>query len=163
MCGCSLMVEPQPSKLTVWVRFPSSAPFFWHVGEAVNTYAFHAYIHGFKSHTCHHFGLVVQWLSRLPVTQKIAGSSPVETAIIARQPSGKASDFDSDMLQFESRSGSHFIIYPTLVVRYIGTAGTKLPVMPLCRLNMNARIQWRFSSVGQSTCLTSRGSQVRVL
>ena len=26
-------------------------------------------------------GLVVQWLTRLPVTQKIAGSSPVETAI----------------------------------------------------------------------------------
>ena len=28
-------------------------------------------------------GLVVQWLTRLPVTQKIAGSSPVETAIMA--------------------------------------------------------------------------------
>ena len=27
ICGCSLMVEPQPSKLTTWVRFPSSAPF----------------------------------------------------------------------------------------------------------------------------------------
>ena len=26
LCGCSLMVEPQPSKLTTWVRFPSSAP-----------------------------------------------------------------------------------------------------------------------------------------
>ena len=25
-CGCSLMVELQPSKLTTWVRFPSSAP-----------------------------------------------------------------------------------------------------------------------------------------
>ena len=25
-CRCSLMVEPQPSKLTAWVRFPSSAP-----------------------------------------------------------------------------------------------------------------------------------------
>lgn len=28
------------------------------------------------------FGFVVQWLTRLPVTQKIAGSSPVGTAII---------------------------------------------------------------------------------
>ena len=27
LCGCSLMVEPQPSKLTTWVRFPSSAPY----------------------------------------------------------------------------------------------------------------------------------------
>ena len=25
-CGCSLVVELQPSKLIVWVRFPSSAP-----------------------------------------------------------------------------------------------------------------------------------------
>ena len=28
------------------------------------------------------YGLVVQWLPRLPVTQKIAGSIPVETAIL---------------------------------------------------------------------------------
>ena len=26
LCGCSLMVEPQPSKLTTGVRFSSSAP-----------------------------------------------------------------------------------------------------------------------------------------
>ena len=26
MCGCSSMVESQPSKLVVWVRFPSPAP-----------------------------------------------------------------------------------------------------------------------------------------
>ena len=25
--GCSSMVEPQPSKLIAWVRFPSPAPF----------------------------------------------------------------------------------------------------------------------------------------
>ena len=25
-CGCSSMVEPQPSKLVTWVRFPSPAP-----------------------------------------------------------------------------------------------------------------------------------------
>ncbi len=25
-CGCSSVVEPQPSKLVVWVRFPSPAP-----------------------------------------------------------------------------------------------------------------------------------------
>lgn len=25
-CGCSSMVEPQPSKLIMWVRFPSPAP-----------------------------------------------------------------------------------------------------------------------------------------
>ena len=32
ICGCSSMVEPQPSKLMVWVRFPSPAP---HVRAAV--------------------------------------------------------------------------------------------------------------------------------
>ena len=32
----------------------------WRVGEAVNTYAFHAYIHGFKSHTRHQ---LVPWCS----------------------------------------------------------------------------------------------------
>lgn len=36
------------------------------------------------------------------------------------------------------------MIYPTIVVRYIGTTRTKLLVMPLCRLNMNARIQCGF-------------------
>ncbi len=25
-CGCSSTVEPQPSKLMMWVRFPSPAP-----------------------------------------------------------------------------------------------------------------------------------------
>ncbi len=25
ICGCSSMVEPQPSKLIAWVRFPSPA------------------------------------------------------------------------------------------------------------------------------------------
>ena len=27
LCGCSSTVEPQPSKLVAWVRFPSPAPF----------------------------------------------------------------------------------------------------------------------------------------
>ena len=27
-CGCSLMAKPQPSKLMLWVRFPSPAPFY---------------------------------------------------------------------------------------------------------------------------------------
>ena len=35
MRGCSSMVEPQPSKLVVWVRFPSPAPTVWESsGEA---------------------------------------------------------------------------------------------------------------------------------
>ncbi len=31
-CGCSSTVEPQPSKLMVWVRFPSPAPFIRGLG-----------------------------------------------------------------------------------------------------------------------------------
>ena len=27
ICGCSLVVKPQPSKLMSWVRFPSPAPY----------------------------------------------------------------------------------------------------------------------------------------
>lgn len=33
--GCSSMVELQPSKLIVWVRFPSPAPFSAHIAQLV--------------------------------------------------------------------------------------------------------------------------------
>src|SRR4026208_1777597 len=33
--GCSSMVEPQPSKLMAWVRFPSPAPVKAHVAQLV--------------------------------------------------------------------------------------------------------------------------------
>ena len=38
LCGCSLMVEPQPSKLTTGVRFSSSAPY--EIQELVNDWFF---------------------------------------------------------------------------------------------------------------------------
>ncbi len=38
------------------VQIPSAPP-FWPVGEMVNSYAFHAYIHGFESRTGHHLKL----------------------------------------------------------------------------------------------------------
>ena len=40
ICGCSSMVELQPSKLTTWVRFPSPA-LIWPIGQAVKTPPFH--------------------------------------------------------------------------------------------------------------------------
>ena len=47
-----------------------------------NTHAFHACTHGFKSRTPYQFmARQRSWLSRLPVTQKITGSSPVRVAI----------------------------------------------------------------------------------
>ena len=33
-CGCSSMVEHQPSKLDTWVRFPSPALFFYRNSSA---------------------------------------------------------------------------------------------------------------------------------
>ena len=48
-CGCSSMVEHQPSKLDTWVRFPSPALMAqW-----------------------------LSWLERRPVTAEVTGSSPV--------------------------------------------------------------------------------------
>ena len=34
--GCSSTVEPQPSKLMMWVRFPSPAPFGRRLGNGLN-------------------------------------------------------------------------------------------------------------------------------
>src|SRR5690606_17349095 len=38
LCGCSSMVEPQPSKLMVWVRFPSPAPLLAARSESLRGY-----------------------------------------------------------------------------------------------------------------------------
>ena len=46
----------------------------------VNTSACHAEDRGSDPRRNRQFGFVVQWLTRLPVTQKIAGPIPVETA-----------------------------------------------------------------------------------
>ena len=36
LCGCSSMVELQPSKLTTWVRFPSPAPIYEQVNLRID-------------------------------------------------------------------------------------------------------------------------------
>ena len=48
----------------------------WRVGEAVNTYAFHAYIHGFKSRTRHQLCL-------RPVDNKSGATPQVERLYVA--------------------------------------------------------------------------------
>ena len=40
ICGCSSMVESQPSKLVVWVRFPSPAPLYATVAQLDRAIAF---------------------------------------------------------------------------------------------------------------------------
>ena len=57
-------------------------------------------------------GFVVQWLTRLPVTQKIAGSIPVETAIWLCSSVGRAEDWKSLCRWFDSiRSHHYYIIF----------------------------------------------------
>ena len=49
------------------------------------------------------------WLTRLPVTQKIAGSSPVETAIWLHSSVGRARDWKSLCRWFDSRWSHHLV------------------------------------------------------
>ena len=64
-CGCSSMVEHQPSKLDTWVRFPSPALFF---NKAIQ----------FKfSLTVRMPGCGSVWLECLIWDQEVAGSNPV--------------------------------------------------------------------------------------
>ena len=61
ICGCSSVVEPQPSKLVVWVRFPSPAP---------NTPPDRT-----------NRRLELSWIEHLPSKQGARGSSPFRRAI----------------------------------------------------------------------------------
>ena len=45
ICGCSLMVEPQPSKLTTGVRFSSSAPYVKIVELEIVRFFLHNFSH----------------------------------------------------------------------------------------------------------------------
>ena len=49
-CGCSLMVELQPSKLTTWVRFPSSAPLDNYTNVYVRIFYIKKYFNYLKIH-----------------------------------------------------------------------------------------------------------------
>ena len=60
------------------------------------------------------------WLTRLPVTQKIAGSSPVETAIWLHSSVGRARDWKSLCRWFDSRWSHHFLNFiETCLTEYI--------------------------------------------
>ena len=85
-CGCSSMVEPQPSKLITWVRFPSPAP----------------------------IGALAQLGERLLCTQEVSGSIPLSSTmhhlILGSRQVGKARDFGSRMRRFESCLPSHYFL-----------------------------------------------------
>ena len=56
-CGCSLMAKPQPSKLMLWVRFPSPAPLLFHSSSVVELSAVNRSVVG-SSPTCGAMALV---------------------------------------------------------------------------------------------------------
>jgi hypothetical protein len=59
ICGCSSMVESQPSKLVVWVRFPSPAPYIG-LSPSGKARDFDSRMRRFKScQPCHLYDLIL--------------------------------------------------------------------------------------------------------
>ena len=92
-CNIGLVLVPAPSLLSssmvehsaVNRQVIGSSPILgaiWPVGEAVNTHAFHACIHGFKSRTGHQHRVLAQLGERLPYKQVVGGSSPSHSTIM---------------------------------------------------------------------------------
>ena len=102
------MVKPQPSKLMLWVRFPSPAPFklfhsssvvelsavnrsvvgssptcgaIWPRGQAVKTPPFHGGNTGSSPVGVIHIGGLAQLGEHLPYKQRVGGSNPSSSTI----------------------------------------------------------------------------------
>ena len=107
-------------------------------------------------------GLQFSWLERLPVTQEVAGSSPVNPAILPDQLSWQSIRLVSEGSRVQV---SHLAVLINL--RPYRLTVRTLGFQPKNRGSIPRRVDyifmWVISSVGESTCLTSRGSQVRVL
>ena len=69
----------------------------WRVGEAVNTYAFHAYIHGFKSRTRHQLCL-------RPVDNKSGATPQVERLYVAVRNSIYQFEIEGDIYKSDVNS-----------------------------------------------------------
>ena len=67
------LIEPQIKVL----KQPRNGPLV----KRFNTHAFHACIHGFESHTGHHFGGLAQLGEHLPYKQGVGGSNPSSSTI----------------------------------------------------------------------------------
>ncbi len=78
------MVELQPSKLTTWVRFPSSAPFYslWHsqvVRHQTLTLTFRWFDPSCHSHI---YDSLAQMVEHLTFNQRVGGSNPPRVTIL---------------------------------------------------------------------------------
>ena len=72
--ACSLMAKPQPSKLMLWVRFPSPAPSYYSSSSVVELSAVNRSV-GFESYLRHGSWSAV----KTPPFTANTGSSPVES------------------------------------------------------------------------------------
>ena len=82
-CGCSSMVELQPSKLTTWVRFPSPAPFYIKKclnSSAVEQSAVNRSVGG-SNPSSSASGRLEKRLTHMPFTHAFTGSNPVRVTI----------------------------------------------------------------------------------
>lgn len=74
------------------------------------------------------------------------------------------------VIQVQSLVGTPFMIYPTTVVRYIDTAGAKLPVMPWHRLKyecasfLSSQLSWIEHRPSKASVLgsTPRGDTIKI-
>ena len=83
LCGCSSMVELQPSKLTTWVRFPSPAPFYIKKclnSSAVEQSAVNRSVGG-SNPSSSASGRLEKRLTHMPFTHAFTGSNPVPVTI----------------------------------------------------------------------------------
>ena len=116
-CGCSSMVEHQPSKLVAWVRFPSPAPKNSSLVPHTTYMRLQLrWIEQRPSKPCvggsspsrrakNHMARVAQLVERQIVVLEVVGSKPISRPIInfiGVSPSGKAPDFDSGIRRFKS-------------------------------------------------------------
>jgi hypothetical protein len=83
-CGCSSVVEPQPSKLVAWVRFPSPAPnVSGGVAQLARAFGSYPKGRGFKPlHRYHmYMAIVAKWLTHRIVAPAFVGSIPIDRPI----------------------------------------------------------------------------------
>ena len=123
--------------------------FIGFLAQLVRAPALQAGGHRFESCRVHHFAEIAQLVEQLTCNQQVAGSIPAfgttcgevakwlnaadcksvpQGSVVrihlsppqfAQQPSGKASDFDSDMRQFESSLGSHVCVIYVLLAQLV--------------------------------------------
>ena len=149
VCGCSSMVERQPSKLVAWVRFPSPAPYLFDISvfsSAGQSIALLRRGSGVRiPQGTPLWWMQRSWLERKIVDLEVVGSSPTFHPTIIKlnigvQPSGKAIDFDSIIRRFESCHPSQLKTHESLGCRQVVRHGTLTPTFEGSKPSTPAKI-----------------------